>query len=81
MKTLDTFTKRILVVAVSISLILLSLSVFLSTLQQATAAPKQVPTWYRPTIVGLGIYQGTGYYMYYDEQMKYYRTSSIYLQP
>lgn len=39
MKTLDTFSKRILVVAVSLSLILLSASAFLITLQRVTAAP------------------------------------------
>ena len=39
MKTLDTFSKRILVIAVSISLVLFSVSAFLMTIHRVTAAP------------------------------------------
>lgn len=65
MKTLDTLSKRILIVAVSLSLFLLSLSAFLLTIQRVTAEPKQqFPGMITPTRIGLGIdaQKRVGYY-------------------
>ncbi len=65
MKTLDTFSKRILIVAASISMVLLSLSAFLLTVQRVTAGPKQqFPNMVTPTHIGLGVdaQKHTGYY-------------------
>ena len=65
MKTLDTFSKRILIVAASISMVLLSLSAFLLSVQRVTAGPEQPgPTMVTPTRIGLGIdaQQHIGYY-------------------
>lgn len=63
MKNLDYLSKRILVVAVSLSIVLLSLSAFLLTLQRVTAAPNQVGVVSQPSIVGLGVSGNKGYYM------------------
>ena len=55
MQTLDIFSKRIFVTAVSISLVLLSLSAFMLTVQRVTAEPKQVPNLITPSRIGLGV--------------------------
>ena len=55
MKSLDTFTKRIVVFAAAISMILLSLSVFIYTTQQVIAQPIQPNTTKNQTVVGLGV--------------------------
>lgn len=53
MKTLNTFSKRILIIAVS--LVLLSLSAFLLTVQRVTAEPKQATNLVMPGRVGIGV--------------------------
>jgi hypothetical protein len=62
MHSLTIANQRILVVALSISLILLSLSCFVFTINNAFAVPKQ--TKYGPK-VGIGVRDGLGYY--FDE--------------
>lgn len=66
MNNLDTTTKRIFVIAVSVSMVLLSLSAFVYTIQRATAGPKSFPVVYQPAAVGLGIINNTGYYMTWE---------------
>ena len=55
MKTLDTISKRILIVAFSVSLVLLSMSAFLLTIQRVTAEPKQQFNMVMPARIGLGV--------------------------
>jgi len=66
MKNLDVVSKRIFIAAISISLVLLSLSAFLLTIQRVTAAPEQATVVSRPTVVGLGIIGNKGYYMEFN---------------
>lgn len=63
MKTLDTFSKRILVVAVSISMVLLSLSAFMLTVERVTAGVPQKVSTGRPTYVGIGAVGNRGYFL------------------
>jgi hypothetical protein len=63
MKNLDTFSKRILVITFSISIVLLSASAFLLSVQHVTAEPKQKETLVMPTTIGLGISGKSGIYM------------------
>ena len=77
MKNLDALSKRILVVAVSISLLLLSLSAFLLTIQQVTAAPKLPPSVSQPSIIGLGVIGNRGYYMVWDGNEYQVRSKSL----
>lgn len=57
MNQLDNFSKRMLIIAISISIVLLSLSAFLLTIHRVNASPKS-----RGDIVGLGIDRGYVYY-------------------
>lgn len=65
MKSFDTLSKRIFVMAVSISLVLLSASAFLMTIQRVTAAPAQGIQGVMPTFVGLGQIGNRAYYLQY----------------
>jgi hypothetical protein len=66
MKNLDTFSKRILVIAFSISIVLLSTSAFLLSVQRVTAEPKQKQTLVMPTTIGLGLSGKVGIYMVWN---------------
>ncbi|GAB3701281.1 hypothetical protein GCM10027592_29220 [Spirosoma flavus] len=80
---LDTFSKRVLVIAVSFSLVLLSASLFVFTLQRATAGPQQqsAPPMYRPEIIGLGVVGDKGYYAAWDKDQKRYMTNYFTVYP
>ena len=68
MKNLDSFSKRFLTISVSLSLILLSASLFIFSIKNATAAPKVLsspnPTVASENYCSLGIYNGYVYYFW-----------------
>ncbi|SFF25736.1 hypothetical protein [Spirosoma endophyticum] len=77
MKTLDPISKRILVVALSISLVLLSLSAFLLTISRVTAKPTE---GVYENIIGLGVDEESAYYADLG-QLKIYKIPKSKAQP
>ncbi len=77
MKNLDTFSKRLFVVSISISLVLLSISVFIITIQKATARPNDGIQAVMPTFVGIGVVGDRGYYLQWSGKIYNFEVKSV----
>ena len=70
---LDTLSKRVLIIAISLSLVLLSLSAFVSTISRATAQQPNSQT----SIIGMGVDESWVYYARWDTSINSYKLRRI----
>lgn len=84
MKNLDVFSRRVLILALSLTMVLCSASLFIRSINSASAAPlpvsannvKVIPDDVGAGCCGIGISNGNAYFIKYFHDGRYYLSMS-----